>query len=50
MNVGDAVKQTGKEHRGTLKITRVSPGGKSVICRDSIGTIYWVRKDQLRRV
>ena len=50
LSPGDRVKQIGKGGRGTLKVTRVSPGKGIAMCIDSTGRMYQVKTQQLRRV
>jgi len=49
--VGDRVQQLDKYRRGGLKITRISPGGRFVICVPVIwkGTMFNIRADRLRK-
>lgn len=50
--VGDQVRQLGKSRRSALKVTRVSPGGRFVICVPVIwdGRMFNIRADRLRKV
>lgn len=52
MKQGDIVQQIGKFRRGGLKITRVSPGGKFIICVPVFwdGRMFNIRADKLRKV